>query len=333
MKRILAVALVVLFIGVMLNGCGNNSLADYKKAVDKTDQITGGQSSGEFSVTIDFNTEGMAPEDIKELNYYKNISGSFKKSFDRSENKEICRNYINMGGLGFDIDIYLNGEEKFVKLPVIGKYMRMEELIKEIGNSTELQKEMLSDDTMGALSKAWVGMMKEEDIFKGKDIVLTTPDGEVKTKVYTITLNDAQIKSLGEKTIKILSEDETLRSNIDAMLKVHEDESKQTEFDFDQLIEKIKQSMSAETIESHQYTAYVDIDGYIVNEIIEVKITKEAVSAGEPKTIDFYLEINNWDINKDQNFEFPVLTEENTLKTNDLEQTMPTLFKNLLKPE
>lgn len=328
MKRIFTAILVVLFTASAVTGCGTNTLADYKKAVDKTNQIVKGQSSGDFSVTMDFNTEGMTPEEINQLNYYRHITGSFKEAFDSSKGQGIYRNYMNLGGLGFDVDIYKNGEEMFVKLPVIGKYMKMDEMIKGIEEDQETQKNFLSDDTLAELGEVWVGMLKEEDIFKGKDIVLTTPDGEVKTTVYTITLNGDQITTFAGEAITLLSEDETLRSNMEAMWKEYKDVSEAAAFDFDQLISKIKEQLERENIKSFQYTAYVDIDGYIVNEIIEVVITKEAMKAGEPKSIDFYLEIKNWDINKEQTLEFPELTEENTLKTDDLDQ-IPSLFKNM----
>jgi len=313
MKRKLALIMVLLLIVLAAAGCGNNGLADYKKAVDKTDQITRGQKSGEFSLTMDFNTEGMTQEDINELNYYKNMSGSFRSAFDHSNNLGIYRNYLNLGGLGFDFDLYQNGDEKFVKLPIVGKYMKMDDLLKEATQGMEEQSIMISDETFEALSAEWVGMLKKEDVFKGKDIVLTTPDGEVKTTVYTITLNDSQVKALAENSINILSEDITLNSG--------------------EFVAEMKEHILKEAIESFRYTAYVDIDGYIVNETIEVNIQREALEQGEPKTISFNLELQNWDINKDQKFEFPVLTDENTMKNDDLDQTMPSLFKNLLKSQ
>ncbi len=331
MKRKLAMMMVMLLIVLTAAGCGNNGLADYKNAVDKTDQITKGQKSGEFSMTMDFNTEGMKQEDINELNYYKNMSGSFRASFDFSKNQGIYRNYLNLGGLGFDFDLYQNGDAMFVKLPIVGKYMKMDDILKEASLSTEEQSKMISDDTLETLSAEWVGMLKKEDIFKGKDIVLTTPDGEVKTKVYTITLNDSQVKALAENSINILSEDENLRTNFEDLMMKREDQTEAV--NFDEFVAKIKEHVLQDTLESFQYTAYVDIDGYIVNETIEVIIKREALEKGEPKSIHFNMDLKHWDINKDQKFEFPVLTVENTMKTDDLDQTMPSLFKNLLKSQ
>jgi len=336
MIRRLALMMVMLLIVLMAAGCGNNGLADYKKAVDKTDQITKGQKSGEFSVTMDFNTEGMTQEDINELNYYKNMSGSFQSVFDSSKNQGIYRNYLNLGGLGFDFDLYKNGNEMFVKLPIVGKYMKMDDMLKAVTQSTEEQTveeqtNLISDDTMETLSAEWVGMLKKEDIFKGKDMVLTTPDGEVKTTVYTITLNDSQVKTLAENSINILSADENLKTNFEELMKKR---ANQTEtVNFDEFVAEMKEHILQGAIESFQYTAYVDIDGYIVNETIEAIIKREALEKGEPKTIAYNMELKYWDINKDQKFEFPELTVENTMKTDDLDQTMPSLFKNLLKSQ
>jgi hypothetical protein len=225
MKRNIALIVVLLITVLAVTGCGNNSLGDYKKAVDKTDQIVKGQNSAEFSTTLDFNTEGMTPEAINELNYYKNMSGSFRSVFDSSSNQGIYRNYMNLGGLGFDFDLYQNDDEIFAKLPIVGKYMRLDDMMKKAGQSTEKPSKLISEDTMKALGAEWVGMLKQEDVFKGKDIVLTTPDGEVKTKVYTITLNDAQVKSLEENALAILSKDENLKANFEALIKEKVDQS------------------------------------------------------------------------------------------------------------
>jgi hypothetical protein len=282
-------------------------------------------------MTMDFNTEGMSPEDISKLDYYKNMSGSFQAAFDTSKNQGVYRNYLNLGGLGFDFDLYQNGNEMFIKLPIVGKYMKMDDLIKKAGNSTEAKSQMISEDTLKTLGAEWVGMLNKDDVFKGKDIVLTTPDGEVKTTVYTITLNGKQVKAFEEKAITILSEDGNLRNNFESMMKKKSDQSKA--ISFDTFIAKIQEQISKDTVESFLYTAYVDIDGYIVNETIEIKIKRDALEIGEPKSINFKLDLKNWDINKDQKLEFPVLTEDNTMKTDDPGQTMPSLFKDLFQTQ
>ena len=75
MKDIKRVLVLMLTLGLIFSlvGCNTDSLKEYKKAAEKTEQVEKGQSTGEFKMTMDFNTEGMSPEDIKELNYYKDV--------------------------------------------------------------------------------------------------------------------------------------------------------------------------------------------------------------------------------------------------------------------
>jgi len=97
-----------------LTACNTNNLAEYKKALDKTEQITRGQTQVEFSSNVDINTEGMSAETIRELDYYKDMKGSFNVAFDEEAEKSIFRSYINFGGLKYvalvDIDGYIVSE-------------------------------------------------------------------------------------------------------------------------------------------------------------------------------------------------------------------------------
>lgn len=47
--------------------------------------------------------------------------------FDDEKEKAIIRSYLNFGGLGYDFEVYINGEEVSMKLPVIGKYLKVDE--------------------------------------------------------------------------------------------------------------------------------------------------------------------------------------------------------------
>jgi len=331
MKKRTLLILILLIAALTAAGCGNNGLADYKKAAEKTKLITKGQCSADFSLNMDFNTEGMSREEISELEYYKSMSGSFRASFDEENDLGIYRNYLNLGGLGFDFDLYQNGEEVFVKLPVVGKYMKLEDMLNQAGQTPAEQSPLISEDTLETLGAEWVGMLKKEDVFKGKDLVLTTPDGEVKTTVYTITLNGSQVKAFEEKAIDVLLADENLRSNIESMIRVKADGKKS--IDFDHIAAKLKEHILNDTVESFQYTAYVDIDGYIVNETLEIAMKRDARLPGEPAAIRFRLDMKNWDINKDQTFDFPELTEDNTMKSESLKESMPPLFEDLFRME
>ncbi|HYF83783.1 MAG TPA: hypothetical protein VEB00_12230 [Clostridia bacterium] len=327
MKRILIV-IFALLLAVPLASCSFDSLGDYKKAVEKTEQIKKGQTSGEFSIVVDFKTEGMTEDEIKEINYFKDMKGSFNAALDEDAGKGIIRSYLNFGGLGFDFDLFMNGKEVFMKLPIVGKYIRLDEMQTQMiaEQQADGEQEFISKETLDELNAKWLGMLTKEDIFKGKDIVLTTPDGEVKTTEYTIKLNDEQIKKLASDTMDILSKDEKLKDNYEERIKKNIEPLKDTSFE--KLFSDMKENMKDYTSEGFSYTAYVDIDGYIVNEIIE--FAPKFKDAEMPVSmVSYRLDIKNWDINKEQKFDFPVLTEENTFDMDQMEQTMPFMMEDL----
>ncbi|MGD9568097.1 MAG: hypothetical protein AB7V48_07185 [Sedimentibacter sp.] len=334
MKKIIAIILALMLV-LSLAACNTDNLAEYKKALEKTDQITKGQFSADLSMVMDYNTDDMTAEEIKDLSYYKDMSGSFNVVYDDEAEKTILRNYMNFGGLGFDFDMYIDGEEMVMKLPVVGKYIKMNELneLNELDemNTANIDEEsydqtIISDETMKAIADKWVSLMKEDDVFKGKDIILTTPDGEVKTTEYTITLSDEQIRTLVKESLPVIAKDESLKKFYGEYVTFNVNEE---EITFENMIESIEENIENYMIENFKYTALVDIDGYIVSENItySIKSTKQDLIL---RGMDFNLDIKTWDINKEQNFEFPVLTDENTVKTDVMEE-MPDLMKDLFE--
>ena len=315
------IAILALLLIAALIGCSFDSLEGYKNAVKKTDQIKKGRTEGEFSLVMDFNTEKMTEEQIKELNYVRNMKGSFNVAYDDEMEKGIFRNYLNMGGLGFDLDLFVNGEEMFMKLPVIGKYMRLSEMKEYMIGTPEEDLRFVDRKTQDAINAKWLGLLKKEDIFKGKAIVLTTPDGEVKTTEYTIILNDEQIKDLAMYSMDMLYKDEKLKESYEKYISKNIESLKDTSPE--ELFSDMKESIKNYTVESFGYTAYVDIDGYIVNEMVEITFEVDNAEPGAVTRVSYELNIKNWDINKGQEFDFPALTDENTVDMDNMEQNMP----------
>lgn len=325
MKR--KVSLILALILILLTACNTNNLAEYKKAAEKTDQIIKGQTTGEFSLITEINQDGLSAEEIREINYIKDMNGSFSVIFDDEEEKSIVRNYLNFGGLGYDFEVYNNNEEMFIKLPVVGKYLRIDDMSSVGEEMYQPENQIASEETILEFSKKWLSLMNEEDVFKGKDIVITTPDGEVKTKEYIIKLNDEQIKMLLKDSIEIFSKDKNLKNlyeeNIRAMAEPLKDKT------FEEVLLDIKDNADKFNVEKFSYTAYVDIDGYIINEIIEILLKTKNVDKGNIESFSYNLNIKNWDINKQQNLVFPILTDENTMNTENIEENMPAAMEDL----
>lgn len=329
MKRILT-AILALLLAVSLAGCGTDSLEDYKRAVEKTEQIKKGQTAGEFSIEMDFNTEGMTAEQIKMLNYFKTIKGSFNIVSDDEAEKAIFRNYLNMGGLGFDFDLFVNGEEVYMKLPVIGKYMRIDQAqASEFKHQVDEEARLISEESQEAINEKWLGLLTKEDVFKGRNMVLTTPDGEVKTTEYTIKLTDDQIKTLAADSMDILYGDAKLKENYEEYFRKNVKGMK--DVSFEEILANIKENMKDYEVESFSYTAYVDIDGYIVNELIEFSMKVDNAGPASLARVSFRLDIKNWGINKEQKFDFPELTEANTIDIKDMDENMPFVVDGLFE--
>ena len=329
MKKII-IAIFALMLVFSLAACNTNSLEEYKKAAEKTEQITKGKTSGEFSMITEFNTEGMTTEEIAELNYYKDMNGSFNASVDSDAEKGIFRAYLNMAGLGFDFDLYMNGNEMFMKLPVVGKFMRLDKMQNTFNmEQKEETNSIISKETLESITSKWIGLMKEEDVFKGKNIVLTTPDGEVKTTEYVIKLKDEQIKTLVSEGIDIITKDENFKEFYQEYIKENlKSEENKT---YESMLDDLKNDIEKYEVESFSYTAYVDIDGYIVNEMIEFSLKVINPENASLSCVNYSLNMKNWDINKEQSFDFPVLTEENTIKMDDMDESMPDMMEGLFK--
>jgi hypothetical protein len=328
MKKLLLM-IITLLLAVSLISCTTNSLEDYKKAAEKTEQIKKGRTAGEFSLEMEFNTKDMTEDQIKQLNYFKHMKGTFDVAFDDEAEQGIFRNYMSFGGLGFDYDLFVNGNEIFMKLPIIGKYMRLDELQTQMNSAQYEEMELISADTQEAISEKWLGILRDEDIFKGRDIVLTTPDGEVKTTEYTIKLKDEQIKSLAEYSADILSRDEKLKENYRRY--IQEKVGHMKDKAFEQFFSDLKDNMKNYTVDSFSYTGYVDIDGYLVNETVEFSMKTDNPGRASAERFSFRLEVKNWDINRPQQFEFPVLSEENTLNADEVNKNMPSVMEDLFK--
>ncbi|HOH69707.1 MAG TPA: hypothetical protein PLX37_04485 [Sedimentibacter sp.] len=342
-RKIVFIAAFLLILMMFITACNTNNLVEYKKASEKTDQIVKGQTAGEFITTTEINQDGLTAEEIKELNYIKDMNGSFTAVFDDKEEKSIIRSYMNFGGLGYDFEVYINKEEVSIKLPVIGKYLRIDEdMVSEGEEYYDSENQIISEETGKEFAKRWLSLMNDEDVFKGKNIVLTTPDGEVKTTEYTIKLSDDQIKTLLRDSAEILSNDESLKSfyekNISSNIKKIENDLEQKtngseQKTFKEFLNDIVNSAEKFKVENFSYTALVDIDGYIVNEIIDISI--KAIDAEKEGIIgvNYKLDIKTWDINKDQKFEFPVLTDENTIKPDEMNENMPSVMEDYFSIE
>lgn len=331
LKRVLLFTLILSISLFSLSGCGKNDFENYIDALEKTNSITKGQSLNKATISMEYNTEGLTEEEIKKLNYFRNVESETKLKFDNTQNKIITKNYFNFGGLGFDTEYYFDGDKAYIKLPILGKYIKLDQYIQQYGainkaNNYEDNAIFITNETKEKIKDEWMKLFGQKDVVSGENILLSTEDGEVKAKYYTINLTGEQVKSYVAELINILLNDELFTQYIFERNSILDKNSKNKE----EIIQELNEWVEKFTITDFNYSAYIDVDGYIIKENISVFIKLNSDKQEKIKEIQFNLERENWDIEKEQKFDFPVLTEENTLDINNIDQGIPFIFNDMM---
>lgn len=325
MKRIIPLVLIGVLI-LTMTACGQNPLEQYKKAVAKTDSISKGQLSGEVILEMDFDTEGLTDEEIKQINYFKSVESRMHVKYDEEENKSIVMVYSNFGGMGFDSEVYLNGEKIFMKMPIEGKFIDLSSMIDKFDKTQneEQLNQFISKESIEAIKELWTGVLNEEDVVAGKSSLLNTENGEVKVTLFTISLSDQQVKALINKVIDILSEDEDFEKMITQFFNDSDEP-----ISVDELLKEQRNIVEKIEVNDFKYEVYIDIDDYIVESNLEATINYLHSDFGNLRSQKISFKSQNWDIEKEQEFNFPELTDENTLELENMDQGMPFMFQDL----
>lgn len=332
MKRMLILGISIILI-ITLVGCKKNDLEDFTSALKLTEEIEKGELATQLKINMDFNTQGLSEEEIKDRNYLKEIEAKVDVTYDSDLEKTIARNYFNFGGLGFDLNFYIDGERAFVKMPIVGKYIMINDFIKD----TDIEKnqaqlgEFAAEETMASIKNNLIKILKKDNVFSGKDSVLTTPDGEVKATEYTIKLDNSQIKELINETINTISKDEALKKNIEKYMDFNIDDNDGVEeISLENLLESVSKAVDNSEINNFTYLAFVDIDGYIVKEDIDFDISFKEVGSGRISGLNYSYSIDRWGINKEQEFDYPEINEDNILEIDSFDEGVPFIFEDII---
>lgn len=329
MKRIMAVviSLILLF---SITGCSTDAFKAYREAREKTSGITQGHLIQEIIIENKYNTEGLSDEDIKELSYFNQIQSKMDIVFkeDKENTKIISRNYFNLGGLGFDSAFYKDKERMYIKTPILGKYVVLDEFLEngekiDIFGDRDNEGNQFEEQIISKIGEIWVGVLKEKDVVSGKKTLLSTEDGEVKATEFSIDPSEEQIKELMKEVATLLSANEEFKQMIALVYGNNKEEKIETESIFQDFINKIDDI----NVSGFKYTGYIDIDGYITQEEISLIISNEKAKSKEIKESNISIKIKNLSIEREQAFDFPDLNENNTLDIEYLKGGMPFMLE------
>jgi hypothetical protein len=325
------IALSMVFL-LVLSGCSKDPLKIYNSAVEKTDNISRGKLSVTVNVENIFNKEGLDEETVKILRNLEKIEMSMLSSFDKNESRSKNDIYLKIENLGFDSKVYSIGEDAYIKIPALNKYIKInlenlkfEEMEKEQAINTD------SVDTLiKRIGKEWTDLLETENVVKGERTIMQTEDGEVKVTKFSISPTEDQLRLFLKKVIAIFkSEKEGLKQfvelfSLDNNYDIEETE-KDEEMNFEILIKAIENELEEMEKITFGSVAYIDIDGYIVKEAIEVVFENYDPKGGQIEKRKVQIIQENWENELEQNIVLPEIPAESIIRIDDFEG-MDTIF-------
>ncbi|MEA3422836.1 MAG: hypothetical protein U9Q80_03390 [Bacillota bacterium] len=303
MRKIILIILLLSIITMI--GCNDKGYDDYKLALEKTNDLKSYELYWDMKVEMDYNYEGLDQDEIEMIKKYENMEMEMISIEDYREGYVDSEIYISYGNIGFNADYFVSDQGSYLSLPFVEGYIDVSDVEGEDFIAMDY-KFLISEDTTDKIQELWIETISSENVFKGDSILIDTKDGSVKTTKYTIEINDEIFKEFMSKTLILLMKDEEFMEYLKSS-ELPED------FNVTEFIEEIKKFK----LDKFLYEIYVDIDGYIVSEDIEVVIDSEQEHL---LGIDFTLSSNISNINKEFDFEFPYVDEDDLIKFDELKE-------------
>ncbi|MGB3367924.1 MAG: hypothetical protein WBA54_10565 [Acidaminobacteraceae bacterium] len=332
-RKLVSIILTLMLVVTVVSGCSDNSYENYLRAVEKTDAQT--KYSGDFTISMkaDINIEGLTKEELKSVNLYNNLEVSNSYKSDKELGLIESNLYINFGGLGFDIKYYDDSVKAFLKMPIVEKYVYMDDL-SALDSGMDIEtpnmdyanfSDLISEESKDEIAKLWKDAIDQDNIVKGKESLIETKEGEVKATQYTIKYEDKMFKELILKSMLILYKDEKFKDA--GLINLSNYESRTSgEFDAELLREEFIDIL---VIENFEINAYIDIDGYIVKEDMDLVITSntKGMNALEKLSVNYTSKMSNF--GKDQNIIIPAKEDLEFMSREEMENGLPSLFEDV----
>jgi len=225
----------------------------------------------------------------------------------------------------------MDGESHFINLPMISKYMLLDGIDGGSGEKTTAETgnedlgSWISAESIEKIDEKWNEIATKDNIYSESDALIETPDGEVKAKRYSFKLENQQFKEYIVAFMEVLKEDTVLKEKIAGNSFMQNAEG----FDVEVLFENFAESLKSAEVVSFESSDYVDIDGYVVNDVVKYELRFANSPMGGLKGMKMRIENVRYDIEKDVEINIPELTEENTIDSENMKEGMPFMFEDI----
>lgn len=295
MKRLLCLLIISV---ILLAGCSRDALTGYTEALHKTGSIPRGRLKVETVVDMDFNLDNLTVEEINAVRYLEHMDYICEITYDDSKDPKeaLAKAYGNVGGLGMDGTVYIKGDRVDLYLPMLGGYLDL--------SKPELKEKLVAGEDFTKLFRPVINkfleLLSAKDIIKGKRTYITTGDGQIKTTVYTVQMNEEQLLSLVEEVARIM---ETENINVGDLIGVN--------IEIDDVTEAMRDWKEHFSLSGFTSTAYVDFDGRLVMQDFELDISlKDANTTKGPVRIRTSGKVTFSGLGEAQRIDIPEVTPD-----------------------
>ncbi|MDW7672938.1 MAG: hypothetical protein SCK28_00225 [Bacillota bacterium] len=305
-KNLAILTVLLLLLSSLILGCGVNAWSTYSKAVEKTENMTSGKNS--FQLELSYSGDNNLTENLGQLMMEEL---RLETQFDKHQGLFFTDMYAKINGMGVDGKFYQEGSELFLVTPLLPKVLVLNTAQQELGVEG-LPSFDLAPETHLNLADLWRGFITSDDVSSLGNVLLSTADGEVKAKKFTIALTEEQLRPILLESLDLIANDPNIASW---------DLTYQQELDLSiDLLEafaNVEKWLTNGTLVNIDYLAFINRDNYIIEERAAVTIDLSSIekNLGE---LQINYTINRWHINKEVAIDFPLLTTDNTITLENL---------------
>ncbi len=305
MKKTLIVVMMASL--MLMAGCQSKDYGEYKDAMEQTSALERYEEHFRMDLEMDYNLDTIEDQETaRKIGDMAEFSIEVISKEDKTLGFVDSEAHIFYGGVGFDADYFVTEEGSFLSLPFIEKYIRFDSMDME-----EFKPEdyglFVSDESLKEMQKIWLDTITDDEVFKGEEILVDTPDGKVKTSKYTIEISDEIFKMFLGEIAQVLMMDDVFMDNL---------VNQELPEDFDMM--KLFEYIDSATLDTFVQEVYVDIDGYIVKETMKIKaITDDEFFKG----FDMEIQSELYKINQDMDFNFPQVDDYQIMTFEELENS------------
>ncbi len=299
-----------------LTGCSASGYDLYQKAELKTSEAKTGVYDIEVRLENQFDTSKMTEEQLKGVNYMKQIAFKGKNTVDQTKNAVISEAWMSIGGIGFDFTYYGNGDESYIKYPVLKKYIKINPNMTASADG----KNVISEATQKQLSQIWKQLANKTNVKVAEEILVSTSEGDVKAKHLTVNASNEEVRQAIIDSFNVIKNDQSLQASLQGLASKSGEETVGT----------LNMDVDALTIESFEISDYVDADGYLVKDEVNIVMSGFGKNSQLKKT-NFHLGTVYSQLDQKVELQFPQISPDQIFSDEELNKEMPAVFKDLIQ--